>query len=236
MPQRPRLAARGRIGWTCRRGSTPCPIRSGPSPKHGRRFPTARRWTVSTTAARSFWGVPDGAEIIAAPGASALIARLPGLLTGQRVSHPRPTYNEHAASLRGRRMDRCWRWRRRCQCQCAPEQPRWTAHGRGRNRPGRCHNHRRKLLRHVSRGIAAVHARRKGSSSSRASASSGGSRAASRRDDRRARDVPQDGGGARDRGRCPAPRLRSARARWKIAPGPRRRARGWPATRRGWTR
>jgi cobalamin biosynthetic protein CobC len=30
-----------------------------------------------------------------------------------------------------------------------------------------------------------------------------------------------------DRGRCPAPRLRSARARWKIAPGPRRRAKGW---------
>jgi cobalamin biosynthetic protein CobC len=107
-----------------------------------------------TTAARSFWGVPDGAEIIAAPGASALIARLPGLLTGQRVRIEGPTYNEHAASFRGRRMDRCWRWRGRCQCQCPPEQPRWTAHGRGRNRPGRKHNHRRKLLRHVSRGIS----------------------------------------------------------------------------------
>jgi cobalamin biosynthetic protein CobC len=52
-----------------------------------------------TTAARSFWGVPDGAEIIAAPGASALIARLPGLLTGQRVRIEGPTYNEHAAAF-----------------------------------------------------------------------------------------------------------------------------------------
>jgi cobalamin biosynthetic protein CobC len=53
-----------------------------------------------TTAARSLLGAwPDGAEIIAAPGASALIARLPGLLTGQRVRIEGPTYNEHAAAF-----------------------------------------------------------------------------------------------------------------------------------------
>jgi cobalamin biosynthetic protein CobC len=51
-------------------------------------------------AARQFWAVPDGAAILPAPGASALIARLPTLLTGARVSIPGPTYNEHAASFR----------------------------------------------------------------------------------------------------------------------------------------
>jgi cobalamin biosynthetic protein CobC len=50
--------------------------------------------------------VPDGAEILAAPGASALIARLPTLLTGAIAFRiPGPTYNEHAASFRPR-MDR----------------------------------------------------------------------------------------------------------------------------------
>ena len=54
-----------------------------------------------TDAARAFWQVPDGAEIIAAPGASALIARMPHLmgLTGDAYI-PGPTYNEHAAAVR----------------------------------------------------------------------------------------------------------------------------------------
>jgi cobalamin biosynthetic protein CobC len=56
--------------------------------------------SVSRQPRGQFWGVPDGAEIIAAPGASALIARLPTLLTGARVSIEGPTYNEHAASFR----------------------------------------------------------------------------------------------------------------------------------------
>jgi cobalamin biosynthetic protein CobC len=51
-----------------------------------------------TWAARSFWGVPDGAEIIAAPGASALIARLPDpAVRGIAFASRGPTYNEHAA-------------------------------------------------------------------------------------------------------------------------------------------
>ena len=50
-------------------------------------------------AARAFWGVPDGAAIVAAPGASALIARMPGLAVGS-VCVPGPTYNEHAAAFR----------------------------------------------------------------------------------------------------------------------------------------
>ena len=52
-------------------------------------------------AARIFWGVPDGAQIVAANGASALIARLPhltNLIGGAYI--PGPTYNEHAAAIR----------------------------------------------------------------------------------------------------------------------------------------
>lgn len=51
-------------------------------------------------AARKFWNVPDGAQIIAAPGASALIARMPYLnnhVAGAYI--PTPTYNEHAAAV-----------------------------------------------------------------------------------------------------------------------------------------
>ena len=71
---------------------------------------TAEAWTALPdqramdrllSAARNFWNVPEGAEIIAAPGASALIARMP-LLTGVHtggVHNPGPTYNEHAAAF-----------------------------------------------------------------------------------------------------------------------------------------
>ena len=51
------------------------------------------------TAARGFWGAPDTAGIIAANGASALIAQMPALVQGHRVSIPGPTYNEHAAAF-----------------------------------------------------------------------------------------------------------------------------------------
>lgn len=50
-------------------------------------------------AARRFWTVPDGAEILAAPGASALIAQIPRLAPAATVHIPAPTYNEHAASF-----------------------------------------------------------------------------------------------------------------------------------------
>lgn len=57
-----------------------------------------------TTAARAFWQVPEEAEIIAAPGASALIALMPelvksGLPHDSRVHIKGPTYNEHAAAF-----------------------------------------------------------------------------------------------------------------------------------------
>ncbi|WP_422049139.1 threonine-phosphate decarboxylase [Shimia sp.] len=50
-------------------------------------------------AARAFWQVPEGAAILAAPGASALIARIPALLPAGSVDIPAPTYNEHAAAF-----------------------------------------------------------------------------------------------------------------------------------------
>lgn len=50
-------------------------------------------------AARRFWQVPDSATVIAAPGASALIARLPSLARPGTVYIPAPTYNEHHAAF-----------------------------------------------------------------------------------------------------------------------------------------
>ncbi|WP_299813772.1 threonine-phosphate decarboxylase [uncultured Jannaschia sp.] len=51
-------------------------------------------------AARQFWAVPPAADLIAASGASSLIARLPMLATPGRVAIPGPTYNEHEAAFR----------------------------------------------------------------------------------------------------------------------------------------
>lgn len=50
-------------------------------------------------AARRFWRVPDDAVILAAPGASALIARMPALWPAGRVRIDTPTYNEHRAAF-----------------------------------------------------------------------------------------------------------------------------------------
>ena len=49
--------------------------------------------------ARQFWNVPQGASIIAATGASAIIAAMPHVLPQGRVSIPGPTYNEHGAAF-----------------------------------------------------------------------------------------------------------------------------------------
>lgn len=50
-------------------------------------------------AARRFWSVPDEAAVLAAPGASALIARIPALLPKGRAMIRKATYNEHAAAF-----------------------------------------------------------------------------------------------------------------------------------------
>lgn len=51
-------------------------------------------------AARRFWQIPEAAAVLAGPGASALIARLPHLIPPGTVAIPGPTYNEHAAAFR----------------------------------------------------------------------------------------------------------------------------------------
>lgn len=51
-------------------------------------------------AARAFWMVPEGAALLAAPGASSLIANIPRLLPAGRVQIVERTYNEHAAAFR----------------------------------------------------------------------------------------------------------------------------------------
>ncbi|MFV2003479.1 MAG: threonine-phosphate decarboxylase, partial [Paracoccaceae bacterium] len=50
-------------------------------------------------AARSFWNIPSGAAVLAAPGASSLIARIPALTPPGTVQIATPTYNEHAAAF-----------------------------------------------------------------------------------------------------------------------------------------
>ncbi len=62
-------------------------------------LPDAAAAHALTAAARAVWGVPDGAGMLAAPGASALIARLPALAEPGQVTIPGPTYNEHAAAF-----------------------------------------------------------------------------------------------------------------------------------------
>lgn len=49
--------------------------------------------------ARRFWNVPEGAAIIGATGASAIIAALPRVIPMGEVSIPGPTYNEHGAAF-----------------------------------------------------------------------------------------------------------------------------------------
>ena len=53
-----------------------------------------------SAAARAFWNVPDGATLVPAPGASALIARMPALFDAGTVFISKPTYNEHEAAFR----------------------------------------------------------------------------------------------------------------------------------------
>jgi cobalamin biosynthetic protein CobC len=62
-------------------------------------LPDARASGALTDAARRFWQVPHGAGLLAAPGASALIARIPALMPPGTVDIPGPTYNEHAAAF-----------------------------------------------------------------------------------------------------------------------------------------
>lgn len=68
-------------------------------------LPDSAAATRLVDAARTFWGVPAGAAVLAAPGASALIARAPSLRSIGRVTIPGPTYNEHARAFRAAGWD-----------------------------------------------------------------------------------------------------------------------------------
>lgn len=71
------------------------------------RLPDEGAMTRLLQAARAFWNVPDEVEIIAAAGASPLIARMPDMVALSGAYIPVPTYNEHAAAFaaRGRLND-----------------------------------------------------------------------------------------------------------------------------------
>lgn len=82
-------------------GINPVPYPYDNIPPHAfTALPDMAAQTRLITAARAFWQVPDGAEVIAAAGASALIAKLPALTDRIGAYIPAPTYNEHAAAFR----------------------------------------------------------------------------------------------------------------------------------------
>ncbi|MEM6620578.1 MAG: aminotransferase class I/II-fold pyridoxal phosphate-dependent enzyme, partial [Pseudomonadota bacterium] len=51
-------------------------------------------------AARTFWDVPVGVDVLPAPGVSVLIAAIPGLAPRDTVRIAAPTYGEHAEAFR----------------------------------------------------------------------------------------------------------------------------------------
>ncbi|AUQ48438.1 L-threonine O-3-phosphate decarboxylase [Phaeobacter inhibens] len=65
-------------------------------------LPDQAAMTDLVTAARHFWNVPQEAAVLAAPGASALIAAIPALADPRWVQITPPTYNEHAAAFAAR--------------------------------------------------------------------------------------------------------------------------------------
>ena len=81
-------------------GINPMPYDVGAIPPNAwTALPDAGAQNALIDAARAFWNVPDGAAILAAPGASCLIANMPRLAAAGPVSIPGPTYNEHAAAF-----------------------------------------------------------------------------------------------------------------------------------------
>lgn len=81
-------------------GINPLPYPIGEIPAHAwNGLPDQSAQSRLIRAARAFWNIPAGAAILAAPGASSLIARIPALQAPGAVHIPSPTYNEHAAAF-----------------------------------------------------------------------------------------------------------------------------------------
>lgn len=72
---------------------------SGIQPDAWTALPDQTAATNLIDAARAFWNVPDKAAILAAPGASSLIANMPRLAQTASVDIAGPTYNEHASAF-----------------------------------------------------------------------------------------------------------------------------------------
>jgi cobalamin biosynthetic protein CobC len=62
-------------------------------------LPDVNAQSALENAARRFWNIPLDAAVLAAPGASCLIANMPYLVSGKSVQIQGPTYNEHAAAF-----------------------------------------------------------------------------------------------------------------------------------------
>ncbi|MFU8882111.1 MAG: threonine-phosphate decarboxylase [Rhodobacterales bacterium] len=92
-----------RAGWIdLSTGINPCPwpvARAAVAQDAWTALPDHAAARAMEHAARSLWQVPDRLGVLAAPGASALIARIPGLAPAGRVHIAQPTYNEHAAAF-----------------------------------------------------------------------------------------------------------------------------------------
>lgn len=81
-------------------GINPVPYPLADLPSHAwSALPDQAAQTALENAARQFWCIPNTAAVIAAPGASALIARLPALASAKTVDIPAPTCNEHWAAF-----------------------------------------------------------------------------------------------------------------------------------------
>ncbi|PSL17837.1 threonine-phosphate decarboxylase [Shimia abyssi] len=76
----------------------PYPVRHVPTTVWAE-LPDKGAQAVLVDAARAFWNVPEDMGVLAAPGASALIARIPALTKRGTVDIPKPTYNEHTAAF-----------------------------------------------------------------------------------------------------------------------------------------
>lgn len=90
-----------RNGWTdLSTGINPVPYPVPNLPDHcWTALPDKTAQDRLITAAHALWRVPDGADVLAVPGASAAIAHIPHLAPSGCVMIPQPTYNEHAASF-----------------------------------------------------------------------------------------------------------------------------------------
>ena len=87
-------------------GINPCPYPVGQLPADAwTALPDRAARSALEDAARRFWRVPTQAAVLAAPGASSLIARIPALARPGRVHIPGTTYNEHARAFRSAGWD-----------------------------------------------------------------------------------------------------------------------------------